>query len=161
MSNDNFKDMNFMENLDFRNHAVSADLYDDLQNTDIDVYLTQNKKNMIPHNLPIHLELLLDQKGLIKADVARDSELNSKYVYQIFSGERTPSRDKLIALAFGLHLTADEAQTLLKLAGYRELYVRDVRDAIILYALQRGKTIIETDDLLYDHGYKELVITGN
>ena len=113
---------------------------------------------MITHNLSIHLELLLDQKGLIKADVARDSELNSKYVYQIFSGERTPSRDKLIALAFGLHLTADEAQTLLKLAGYRELYVRDVRDAIILYALQRGKDITETDTLLYTHGYEELAI---
>ena len=88
MSNDNFKDMNFMENLDFRNHAVSADLYDDLQNTDIDIYLKQNKKNMIPHNLPIHLDLLLKQKGLTKADVGRRARLDRKYVYQIFSGEK-------------------------------------------------------------------------
>ena len=50
---------------------------------------------------------------------------------------------------------------MLKLAGYRELYVRDARDTIILYALQHGKTIENTDDLLYDHGYKELVITEN
>lgn len=155
MSNDNFNDINFKGNLDFREHACSATLRDELIHTGLDTFLKRNKKNMIPHNLSIHLELLLDQKGLIKADVARDSELNSKYVYQIFSGERTPSRDKLIALAFGLHLTADEAQTLLKLARYRELYVRD---AIILYALQRGKNITETDTLLYTHGYEELAI---
>lgn len=113
---------------------------------------------MIPHNLPIHLELLLEQKGLTKADVYRGSQLEHKYVYQIFSGEKMPSRNKLIALAFGLQLTADETQTMLKLAGYRELYVRDERDTIILYALQQGKDIIETDTLLYTHGYEELVI---
>ena len=64
-----------------------------------------------------------------------------------------PSRDKLIALAFGLQLTAEETQTMLKLSGYGELYVRDIRDAIILYALQRNKNIFETNELLYQRGF--------
>jgi len=161
MTNDDFSYITLRDSLDFRNEVLSADLNKDLQHMDIDTYLKQNKENMIPHNLPIHLDSLLKQKGLIIADVVRGSQLNRKYVYQIFSGEKTPSRDKLIALAFGLQLTADETQTMLKLAGYRELYVRDARDTIILYALQHGKTIENTDDLLYDHGYKELVITEN
>ena len=125
---------------------------------DIESYLRKNKGNMIPRNLPIHLDMLLKQKGISKADVARGSELERKYVYQIFSGEKTPSRDKLIALAFGLHLSDEEAQTMLKLSGNRELYIRDERDAIILYALQRGKTISDTDALLYDYGFKILGI---
>ena len=161
MTNDDSTSVSFSGNLDFRNNVVSATLNDNLQHMDLDSYLKQNKKNMIPHNLPIHLELLLKQKGLTKADVVRGSELNRKYVYQIFSGEKTPSRNKLIALAFGLQLTAEETQTMLKLSGYRELYARDTRDTIILYALQRGKTILETNELLYKYNFEILGIPNN
>ena len=151
MKNDDSIYANHLDDLNFRDYAISATLTENLQHMDIDTYLEQNKENMIPHNLPFHLELLLKQKGLTKADVVRGSQLNRKYVYQIFSGEKTPSRNKLIALAFGLQLTAKETQTMLKLAGYRELYVRDAWDTIILYALQRGKSILETNDLLYKY----------
>ena len=161
MADDDSTYINSLDNLNFRNRAESAVLNENLQHMDIDTYLKQNKENMIPHNLPIHLELLLEQKGLTKADVVRGSQLNRKYVYQIFSGEKTPSRNKLIALAFGLQLTADETQTMLKLAGYRDLYVKDTWDAIILYALQRGKTISETNELLYERGCKILGVPEN
>lgn len=50
---------------------------------------------------------------------------------------------------------------MLKLAEYRELYVRDTRDTIILYALHRGKSILETNDLLYEHKCKLLAIPEN
>ena len=161
MTNDDFNYINSLDNLNFRCHAESANMAETLQHLEIDTYLKRNKENMIPHNLPIHLKLLLKQKGLTKADVWRGSQLDRKYIYQIFSGKKTPSRNKLIALAFGLQLTAEETQTMLKLAGYRELYVRDTRDTIILYALQRGKNIMETNDLLYEHGYQALALPEN
>ena len=153
MTEDNSMSIHSINNLDFREHALSATMNEDLHTMDLDTYLQQNKKNMIPHNLPIHLELLLNQKGLRKAEVIRGSQLNRKYVYQIFSGEKFPSRDKLIALAFGLQLTAVETQTMLKLSGHGELYVRDTRDTIILYALQRRMDILETNELLYQRGF--------
>lgn len=138
----------------FRMQVSTATLKDELKNTkDIDAYLKKNKKNMIPHNLPIHLSLLLNQKKMRVAQVARDSLFDRKYIYQVFSGEKTPSRDKLIAIAFGLHLSAEEAQTMLKVSENRELYIRDKRDAIILFALQRGMSIFETNDLLFDHNF--------
>lgn len=161
MKNIDFETMRALERLAFRNNVITGNLIENLQHMDIDTYLLLNKANMIPHNLPMHLELLLEQKGLTKADVVRGSQLNRKYVYQIFSGEKTPSRNKLIALAFGLQLTSEETQTMLKLSGYRELYVRDTQDAIILYALQRGKNILETNELLYEHGCKVLGIPEN
>ena len=142
---------------DFRILARSESLYSDLKDSpNISSFFKKNKKNMIPRNLPMHLEMLLKEKGITKADVYRGSNLERKYVYQIFSGEKNPSRDKLIALAFGLQLSDEETQTMLKLSGNRELYVRDERDAIILFCIQRNKTIFETNDLLYSYGFELL-----
>lgn len=133
------------------NHEIKAA-------TDIEDYLSQNKENMLTHSLPWHLETLLSKKGISRADVVRGSLLDRAYVYQIFSGERTPSRDKLIAIAFGLRLSDAETQKMLKLSGNRELYARDERDALILFSLQRNKTILETNELLFSHGLTVLGI---
>lgn len=119
--------------------------------TNIEDFLAKNKEQMLTHSLPEHLNLLLSQKGVSRADVVRGSLLDRAYVYQIFSGEKTPSRDKLIAIAFGLRLSDEETQRMLKLSGNRELYARDERDTLILFALQRKKTIFVTNELLINH----------
>ena len=143
--------------MDFRKFAGSAALNDDLENAkSIGSYLERNEASMIPRSLPEHLQLLLKQKGMRRADVARGSLLDRKYIYQIFDGTKTPSRDKLIAMAFGLRLSVEEVQTMLKLSENTELYVRDRADAIILFALQRGMSIFRTNDLLYEYGYAVL-----
>lgn len=41
---------------------------------------------------------------------------------------------------------------MLKMSGNRELYARDGRDALILFALQRHMTIMDANGLLLDHG---------
>ena len=126
------------------NHEIKAA-------TDIEDYLEKNKEQMITKSLSEHLNTLLAKKGISRADVVRNSQLDRAYVYQIFSGEKTPSRDKLIAIAFGLRLTDDETQKMLKLSGNRELYARDKRDALILFSIHQKKTIYETNELLIDH----------
>lgn len=120
--------------------------------TDIDDYLNRNKKHLLSCSLYEHLQALLAEKKLSRSEVIRGSLLDRTYAYQIFSGEKKPSRDKLIALAFGMKLTGEETQKMLKLSGNRELYARDERDATILYALQRCRTIDETNELLQAHG---------
>lgn len=123
---------------------------------DILDYLEKNSAEMQVDRFSDYLKDWLEKKGLTKADVVRASNLNRVYVYQIFLGCKYPSRDKVIALAFGLGLNGDEIQTLLKQAGYRELYPRDPRDALLLYAVSRGQTIIEANELLYDHNIEVL-----
>ena len=118
----------------------------------IEDYLNKNKEHMIMTDLSEHLNMLLSLKKLTKADVVRASLLDRTYVYKIFAGEKNPTRDKLIALAFGLHLSDLETQKMLKLSGNRELYARDERDALILFSLQRNKTVFEVNELLIDHG---------
>lgn len=121
--------------------------------TDIEDYLIRNKGNMLTLSLPEYLNMLLLQKGMKKADVVRSSTLGRTYIYKIFSGEKVPSRDKLLAIAFGLGLSDEETQKMLKLSGNRELYARDERDALILFALQRKKSIWEINELLDKHGH--------
>lgn len=138
-----------LKTTDELNHEIKAA-------TNIEDFLTKNKDHMLSLRLPEHLKLLLSQKGMSRADVVRGSLLDRAYVYQIFSGEKAPSRDKLIAIAFGLCLSDDETQKMLKLSGNRELYARDERDALILFALQRKKSIFEANDLLLSHNLKFL-----
>lgn len=133
-----------LKTTDELNHEIKAV-------SDIEDFLKKNKKNMLAHSLPEYLNTLLKQKKISRADVVRSSLLDRAYVYQIFSGEKTPSRDKLIAIAFGLCLSDDETQKMLKLSGNRELYARDERDALILFALQRKKNILEINEILTDH----------
>lgn len=127
--------------------------------SDIEDYLEKNRKYMLAHSLPEHLNMLLFQKGISRADVVRGSLLDRIYVYQIFSGKKVPSRDKLIAIAFGMGLSDEETQKMLKLSGNRELYARDERDAVILFALHRKMPISETNELLFDHGLTVLGVS--
>ena len=136
---------------------TTAELNHEIKNvTDIEDFLTKNKDQMISDRLPEYLKMLLSQKDIRRADVVRGSLLDRAYVYQIFSGEKRPSRDKLIALAFGLRLSDEETQNMLKLSGNRELYARDERDALLLFALQRKKSILEANDLLNIRGLRTL-----
>lgn len=133
-------------------HKTTDELNHEIKTaTDIEDYLAKNKEHMLSCSLSEHLKRLLSQKKLSRADVVRGSFLGRTYVYQIFSGEKVPSRDKLIAIAFGMGLSDEETQTMLKLSGYKELYARDARDALLLFSLQQKKTIFETNELLDDH----------
>lgn len=124
--------------------------------TNIEDFLAKNKEHLLKDSLSEHLNALLVQKGVKRADVVRGSLLDRAYVYQIFSGKRIPSRDKLIAIAFGLCLSDEEAQKMLKLSGNRELYLRDQRDVLILFALQQKKNIFWVNELLCSHSFMAL-----
>lgn len=124
--------------------------------TDMEDYLTRNQEHLLKDSLSEHLHMLLTEKNLRRADVIRGSLLGRAYVYRIFAGDKIPSRDKLIALSFGLKLSEKETQKMLKLSGNRELYARDKRDALILFALQRNMSIMDANGMLLDHGYAVL-----
>lgn len=106
----------------------------------------------IDSDLSVYLEGMLEQKGLKKAEVIRKSQLDRNYAYQIFSGTRKPTRDKLLALGFGMELSIDEMQKVLKISEYPILYVRNKRDSIILFGLDKKVSVGEMNELLYEMG---------
>ncbi len=122
-------------------------------------FLVSNQNNILTTSLSEHLRTLLFERNLQKKDIIHNSLLDRVYVYQIFAGRKFPSRNKLIALAFGMRLSVEETQKLLKISGNRELYARDERDAIILFALHHNMTISDANELLYEHELKLLGIS--
>ena len=65
-----------------------------------------------------------------------------------FSTVKEMQNDTLVAISFGMHLTFEETQLLLRIAKFAILDSRDRRDGIIIYALMHGLSIFECDDLL-------------
>lgn len=123
---------------------------------DIHTYLEQEEENLT--TLPLHqyLETLFSEKGISPSDCIRRCGLDRTYCYQIFSGTKQPSRDKVLALCFGLSLDFEETQLLLKKTGYPQLYPRNERDSMIIFALQRHTSITDLNELLFDGGYQIL-----
>ena len=108
---------------------------------------------------PLHeaLGALLREKGLTRAQVIQGSMLNTIYGHQIFAGTKTPSRDKLLAIAFGMRLTFEEVDTLLKQQGYQRLYPRLERDAVLIWGFMHRLPLLDVNTLLYENGLDTLV----
>lgn len=119
-------------------------------------YLSQEQDNL--KTLPLHTYLndIFAEKEISPSQCIRNSGLDRTYCYQIFSGRKLPSRDKVLALCFGLSLDVEDTQLLLKSTGYTQLYPRNERDSIIIFALQRNASILEANELLLDLGYEIL-----
>lgn len=108
-------------------------------------------------SLAQYLELLIESKKLKKSDIILKGNLDKNYAYQIFNGTKTnPSRDKVLMIAFGMNLDFNETQVLLKKAKQPELYVRDPRDSIIIFCLEKKMTLIQANENLMDHGLELL-----
>lgn len=103
-----------------------------------------------------YLQKLIEKKKIKRAEAVRKSGLDRSYGHQIISGRKVPSRDKLIALSFGMNLDLDEVNDLLKVSRNRTLYSRDQRDAVIIFALSNKLSIIETNQLLFDKGIETI-----
>ncbi len=119
--------------------------------SDFTKFYNENSEVIKNISLSEHLNGLLIKKGLKKSDVVRASEMSEVYVYQIFSGLKTPKREKLLCLAFGMGLDFKETQEMLKIAGYPQLYPKKPFDCVIIYALCNGYSILQTNELLYDY----------
>ena len=103
-------------------------------------------------SLAEYLQQLLDEKGLERSKVVREAGLNDTFGYQIFKGTRKASRDKVLQLAFAMHLGLRETDRLLQAAGANELYCKNRRDAIIIFAVQKGYTLHKVNEELYRFG---------
>ncbi|MCQ2515178.1 MAG: XRE family transcriptional regulator [Ruminococcus sp.] len=99
-----------------------------------------------------YLEMMLNEKGLKKSEVIEKSNLDKNYAYQIFNGNKTnPSRDKILMLAFGMRLTLEETRKLLKLCSLSDLYVRNPRDTVIIFCINKGMSLITCNEYLSDY----------
>ena len=121
--------------------------------TDIVDFIKQNEDVLSVESFTAMLQRLLTEKGLSKSEVINAANLNQVYGYQIFSGLKNPSRDKAISLVFGLNLSLDEAQHLLRAASHKQLYAREQRDSLLIYAISKRFSFIQANELLFENHF--------
>lgn len=110
-------------------------------------------EGMIENNAPPELHILLNQyiddKNLSKADVIRKLNIDRNYGYQILKGSRIPTRNCLLQLSLILGLDEAQISELLRLAGKSPLYVRNVVDARVFYAVNHHMEYFEAIDFIW------------
>ena len=132
------------------NEKNTDTLQQELMSTNnLDRFLTENGDSFRDVPLQEAIQCIFDEKGMSKAQLAKQSGISEVYLHQLFSGRRFPSRSRLLCLCFGLGATVDEAQSLLQQARHAPLYSRDRRDAIIIFALSHHMTLFEVNDKLF------------
>lgn len=130
---------------------TTQELFDLMKRTqEFDSYMQNTREERVNITVSAALELLLTKKNRNKSKSIEASGLDRTYAYQIFSGIKQPSRDKLLALCLGMELTLEETQTLLKQTGYPVLYPRTERDCAIIHAFLKGLSIVALNELLYE-----------
>ena len=115
---------------------------------DIKKFFLEQREEMPSYSLSEYLELLLSEKGTKKSEIIKSSGIEKSYFYQILKGRKSPSRNKILMLAFGMKLDLNETRRLLKVADVGDLYVKNQRDAAIVYALLNGFSLIDANILL-------------
>ena len=69
----------------------------------IDGYIKEH--DFATPSLSDYLKQLLQEKGLERSRVVRMADLNETFGYQIFTGARHPSRNKVLQIAFAMALS--------------------------------------------------------
>lgn len=110
----------------------------------------------VSRTLASYLNDLLEAKRLKRSQVVRMANLNETFGYQIFTGARNPSRDKVLQIAFAMALTLRETNRALEAAGVSSLYSKDRRDAIIIFCLDRGCSLQKVNEELYRFGERTI-----
>ena len=80
-------------------------------------------------------EEYMQHKGISKAELIKRLNVDRNYGYQFLNGTRTPKRSYVIQIGLLLETSIDQLQKLLKAADRKPLYVRNIFDARVFYAL--------------------------
>ena len=117
------------------------------QADDLKQFDTANEEIFRKYTLAEYLHLLLEEKDLSLNQVVKDSQLGD-YAYNFFAGRKKTSRKNILSIAVAMKLSPKETDYLLYYAEHKKLYVRDAWDHVIFFALENGKNILETNELL-------------
>jgi hypothetical protein len=88
----------------------------------------------------IYLQRQCDSRNITPAQVIAKAGIYRTFGHHIFNGNKNPSRDKVLQLAFGYGMDFEETQELLKRARKSTLHPKIMRDAVIIHGLEHGLT---------------------
>lgn len=123
----------------------------------IDIEALEERLRQIKETFPQYLLNLIAERGLNEVDVYKKAQLDRR-VFSKLRNEKgyMPSKNTLIAIAFGMELTLDEAEDLLDRAGY-SLSDYSKGDVIIKFCFENKiYDLFDVNEALDKHGCKPL-----
>ncbi len=93
------------------------------------------KENLCPE-LSDFLNACMERAGVSRTDCISALGVERSYGYQILNGTRVPSRECLIRIGLLLGLSVEDFQRMLNIAGRPSLYVKNMFDAKVFYAIK-------------------------
>ncbi|MCE5234717.1 MAG: hypothetical protein LLF87_01505 [Eubacteriales bacterium] len=118
----------------------------------VEHFLGQNEGDIGLLPFSEYIGELCKQRGEAPERVIKRANIERSFGHSIFRGDRNPSRDTVLQLAFGFGADMDLAQALLKHAGHSPLYPRVPRDVVVGYCLFHGTSFLETQRILMELG---------
>lgn len=137
-------------------------LISELFNTsNVEEFLSAHEGELVVPSFAAYITRLCEQKKMTISSVLDNADIGVSFGYALFNGSRKPSRDTVIKLGMAFGLDLDETQKLLSAAGFGGLYPKIKRDAVIIYAIQRGYTLLQTQEQLSKQELTELGAADN
>lgn len=123
---------------------------------DLDRFFAEHR--LVRHEESVRevLEILLRERRMTKAEFSKRACVNESYLYEILSGRKRPSRDRMLCLCFGLGLSLEESQEILRRCGYEKLFPKRKRDALLCRCLENGWDVLRTNEALFDENMQTL-----
>lgn len=116
---------------------------------DISTFLEDHSTDFFTENVTDYLSRLIKDKGLRLSNIVRHAQ-QGDYTYKVVKGERKASRDILICIALGMHLSFPETQLLLRIAKFAQLDPRNKRDSVIIYGINKNIDVVKINEILFD-----------
>ena len=114
--------------------------------------LEESLKKIHKYSFAGYLQQLINKKGMKNSEVYATANITKQYFSKLINGKVNPSKEKVIALAIGLHLNMDETKDILKIAGYA-FSPYSQTDIVVKYFINnKDYNVIKLDILLYDFG---------
>lgn len=114
--------------------------------------LEESLKKIHKYSFAGYLQQLINKKGMKNSEVYATANITKQYFSKLINGKVNPSKEKVIALAIGLHLNMDETKDILKVAGYA-FSPYSQTDIVVKYFINNEDyNVIKLDILLYDFG---------
>lgn len=136
MSNETIKLMSILNNIEDEDY--------------LDNYLDNIENKYKNLDFINYIEELLKEKGISKSALIKNSDIDRTYGYQVLNGSKKPSRDKILQLSIGGKFDLEETNKALKLGNCGELYSKNLRDAVIIFGINKKLDIIKINELLFD-----------
>lgn len=124
---------------------------------DFESFITTNEETISLVSFSEYIEKYIKDNNLSKSEIIHNSLINRTYAYQVLQGIKRPSRDKVVALCLSCNMNLEEVIKCLTLSQNAILYTKNKRDAIIIFAINKGLSVLQTNELLYE--YKEDILS--